>query len=121
MNVTLCRVDESIGGNDWRQIKCRDVQWASVPGVSVRVTYSLYRQCSSHEHDTENEAERKWAFLTLGELADRGERRWHQDLQNAGPVTIEAIKLAIDYAAAGYEITRMPDAYVPRPVKGNVS
>ena len=97
--------------NDWRAIKCADIEWRSVPGITSRICTPLYWACKEPKgHDKS-----PWHTLTLGELADRGARQWVRDLDNCGPVTVESIKLTIDYAAAGYSITRVGDPYVPRP------
>ena len=57
----------------------------------------------------------RWHEKTLGDIADMGERQWRRAIANCGSVTIEAIKLTIDYAAAGNCVTAKIDAYKPRP------
>ncbi len=108
----LMRTEKSQEG-DWRAIRCSDVQWDLVPGVSGAVKHGLYRQCSPAGQYCKNEE--RWDHLTLGQLADFGERWWRGNGPHIGPVTIAAIKLAIDAAAAGYDVTRSADAYIPQP------
>lgn len=100
---------------DWRSIKCATIQWHSVPGISRRIAWMLLRQCRpATQYDPEG-CER-WHDLTLGQLADMGERAWRSSGYGFGPTTLEGIKLAIDHAAAGVDITRPADAYKPRPI-----
>lgn len=106
--------------DEWRAIPCRAVQWDIVPNISGRIAGDLYRRCSEptdwfKQHRPE-EVERRWHNISLGELADQGERQWLRNT-NIGPVTIAAIKFLIDYAAAGHDVTRIKDAYVPQPIK----
>jgi len=101
----------------WRQIKCADVQWNSIPGVSNRMASPLFRQCSPPTAYDDKDVER-WHELTLGQLADRGEIWWRRSARvGLGAVATEVVKLVIDHAAAGFDVTRKADAYVPRPVK----
>lgn len=94
---------------NWRAIRCADVEWDCVPGFNGHTRSNLYRMCGPTFG--------KWPDKTLGDVADMGERRWRIDVENAGPKTVELIKLIIDYAAAGRDVTRPKDAYEPRPLK----
>lgn len=107
---------ENLGPDDWRTIRCADVQWDLIPGTRRAVTRRLAIQCSppteyvrKHEPDAE-----RWDDLTLGQLADRGERWWIRHGDHFGTIAVEVIKTIIDAAAAGYDVTRMKDAYVPK-------
>ena len=106
--------------DNWRSIRCSEVQWEATPGVSRGVAWNIYSQCQPARagnivgwwvHEC------RWDSWTLGALADAGELQWRRDISHCGPVTIEAIKLTIDYAAAGHCVTLRRDAYKPRPWK----
>lgn len=103
-------------GEEWRMIKCADVQWHAIPGASKRAAWLLLRQCSPPTQYDDKDAEH-WHELTLGQLADLGERWWRRSVRiGFGPAAVSAVKLAIDHAAAGFDVTRKADAYTPRPV-----
>ena len=97
---------------NWRSIRCVDVEWNSIPGFRNRASRPLYCLCRVPDDIWKGE----WHALTLGDVADMGVRAWSR-IENVGPVTIELIKLTIDYAAAGRDIQSRKDAYVPRPLK----
>lgn len=103
----------------WRSIPAKDVQWDATPSVPHRVTWNLYRQCRPHSgaRPLPENTPARWHDKTLGDIADMGERAWRKAVDNCGPKTIEAIRLTIDYAAAGYCVTAKIDAYRPRAWK----
>ena len=101
--------------DEWRSTPAKDVQWEATPGVSRRVCWNIYRQCQPPSAAIAVAGEVRWNEKTLGDIADMGERMWRRQIANCGDVTIEAIKLTIDYAAAGHGVTARIDAYKPRP------
>ena len=58
----------------------------------------------------------EWAGMTLGELADLGERKWAR-ATNVGVKAVAAIKEMIDRAASGEDVTVGidGDSYQPQP------
>lgn len=111
--------------SDWRSIKCRDVDWYAC-GVSRRAAHIVSRMCSTWCETSPFEFERKepklgqsgsWRNLTLGELADNGERWWRRNGRDIGEMSKEVIRRTIDMAAESKTVTLSPvapDAYVPR-------
>lgn len=99
---------------DWRAILCVDVQWDATPEVSHRVCWNIYRRCNK-PHEGDRNSNNSWHEKTLGDLCDMGIRAWQHPAW--GEKTYEAVKLTIDYAAAGNTVTRKRDVYVPRPWK----
>ena len=108
---------------DWRNIPCSLVDWHCLSSINRRTALLIERQCSeptkyTREHYPE-EAEGRWTSLTLGELADRGEKWWVRRGERIGKACVDAIKSMIDHAAAGYEIRKdhhSTQAYQPRPI-----
>jgi len=100
---------------DWRSIRCADVQWDATPGVPRRCRWFLFRRCRPPK-DGSDADEYSWHDKTLGDVADMGERAWRRQ-GGWGETATEAVKLTIDYAAAGYDVTHKRAAYVPRPWK----
>lgn len=103
---------------DWRSIKCIDVNWYIVPGISRRAAMVLSSLSTPEHNGTPGEMQE----LTLGKLAARGEITWRWP--GVGPVAVEGIKLTIDHAAAGFNLKKSMDKYpyggepyTPRPVK----
>lgn len=103
---------------DWRSIPCRVVDWYAC-GVSRRASHKVHRLCLP-ERVTPNwrTPAGPWAALTLGTLADMGEREWRTTAEyGIGDKAMEVIKATIDLAAEGKSITKppkAPDAYVPK-------
>ena len=79
----------------------------------------MLRQCSPPTQ-YDNKDVQKWHDLTLGQLADMGETEWRRSSRMGfGEKANEGVKLCIDHAAAGFDVTRKADAYTPRPVDPN--
>lgn len=96
---------------DWRSIPCRVVDWYAC-GVSRRAARGIHRDCIGFTDATLG----PWHGLSLGELADMGERQWRRFI-SIGDQSVEVIKATIDMAAEGKSITKpdkAPDAYVPK-------
>jgi hypothetical protein len=103
---------------DWRDIPLCDIDWRRVirrGHVAGKLTWLCYEPRTAHPVANRGE----WAKMTLGELANMGER-WWQRYPGIGAVATEAIKDVIDRAATGENVRRpspdtpAPDAYVPR-------
>lgn len=111
------RLRGASSASPWREIRCAEVEWHAIPGASKRVGWLLLRQCSPPTEYDDKNVER-WHELTLGRLADLGERWWrHSAGMGFGTEASKAVKLAIDHAAAGFDVTRKADAYTPRPIQ----
>lgn len=110
---------------DWRSIPLRRVDWNRC-GVSRRAAHAIHWMCRSlrGQQPPENPESLKmgaWGGMTLGELADRGERWWWRCGYLVGPKGQEVIRRTIDMAAAGDCVTltgASSDAYVPKSERG---
>ena len=100
-----------------------DVKWRSIPldRVNWRIAASSRNAMVLFAHsvpprDPKYPAGHEWAGMTLGELADLGERKWWRTT-NVGVKAVAAIKELIDRAAAGEDVTIGidGDSYVPQP------
>ena len=105
----------------WRDIPCDQVDW-EVAKISKRITYQLWRQCRSGDPDASfsgNQEDGPWKNLTLGQLANMGERAWQRTAgYGIGPKAVETIKATINMAAEGVDVlvsSTEPgrNAYVP--------
>lgn len=102
--------------HNWRDIRCADVDWGVAWAGSAaesKARYTLRRMCRAEE---KHRPAGKWNHLTLGDLANMGERRW-QSFGGIGVKAVDIIKAIIDSAAEGKPVTEgapQPDAYVPR-------
>lgn len=109
--------------SDWRSIMATDVDWTANP-ISLRAGYKVRMMCSPIYHGPNGKAWSAtscgaWSDLTLGQVADLGERHWRR-CSNIGNLGVKVIKWGIDAAAEG----RCPmllasgapaaDAYVPQ-------
>ena len=104
------------GPHNWRDIRCADVDWGVAwvrTGSEAKIRYAIMRMCRP---ESRHFAAGEWHHLTLGELADRGEREW-RSVGGIGHKAVDLIKATIDRAAEGKPVTKsapQPDAYVPR-------
>ena len=100
---------------DWRAIPLIEVDW-QITGCTGHVCSTLFNH-SRPPHDPRWPEGHEWTSLTLGDLADMGEREWLR-ATSVGAVTVSTIKEIIDRAAAGEDVT-VKDAgthsYTPRP------
>ena len=88
-----------------------DVKWRELPldRINWRITASprnamvLFAH-SKPPHDPKWPEGHEWAGMTLGQLADMGERRWSRAL-NVGVKAAASIKELIDRAASGEDVT----------------
>jgi len=109
--------------SDWRSIRAHDVDWTASP-ISRRAGYKVRMMCSpiylspsgKPWSDTGCGA---WHDLTLGQIADLGERHWLR-CANIGDLGVRVIKWGIDAAAEG-RCPMLPasgapavDAYIPQ-------
>ena len=99
----------------WREIPLCEIDWRRVIGrshVAGKLTWLCYPPNKTGIMDRG-----EWADMTLGELANMGER-WWQRFSGIGEVATECIKDVIDRAAEGEDLRRpsadtpAPDAYV---------
>ena len=103
----------------WKDIKASEINWFSIPGVSVRAARLVSRFCIT-PIDSNDADKHPFDGLTLGQIAEMGELNWRR-FPALGAKSVKAIKLAIDYAAAGRAITGHPPApgYTPQPIPGS--
>jgi hypothetical protein len=103
---------------DWRETPLCEIDWRRVIGrghVAGKLTWLCYEP-GSVRNTMDNRSE--WAGMTLGELANMGER-WWQRFPGIGEVATACIKDVIDRAAEGEDLrfpsaeTPAPDAYIP--------
>jgi hypothetical protein len=99
--------------SDWRTIPLDRVNWRIT--ASSRNAMVLFAH-STPPRDPKYPAGHEWAGMTLGELADMGERKWWRTT-NVGVKAVAAIKELIDRAAAGEDVTVGidGDSYQPQP------
>ena len=104
---------------DWREIPLCEIDWRRVIGrghVAGKLTWLCYE---SKNYRNRMASRGEWADMTLGELANMGER-WWQRFSGIGEVATECIKDVIDRAAEGEDLRRPSadtpahDAYVPK-------
>ena len=94
--------DLRLGDIDWRVYGWRGLRKSALRDYTCRVTGRRYKGDLSD--------------MTLGQLADAGERFWRYEL-SCGPVGAGYMKALIDRAAGGVDLRKggfAPDAYVPR-------
>ena len=101
-----------------------DVKWRSIPldRVNWRLAASSRNAMVLFAHsvpprDPKYPSGHEWAGMTLGELADLGERKWWRTT-NVGVKAVAAIKELIDRAAAGENVLLTGSgahSYVPQP------
>lgn len=99
----------------WRDINCRVVDWIGLNDHSCRAARTVSRLCRT-EHDP-------WWSLSLGDVADMGERRWRH-MPFIGDKAVLVIKRTIDLAAEGEMVTAKAaaaDAYIPTCERGVAS
>ena len=99
----------------WREIPLLDVDW-DITGCTGHVSSTLFNQ-SCPARDPLFQESHEWAGLTLGSLADMGERQWLRTT-GVGVVAVRAIKEIIDRAAAGESVTKQgtgAHSYTPQP------
>lgn len=90
----------------WRDIPCRVVDWIGLNDHSYRAARAVWNLCAN---------DREWSALTLGDVADMGERRWRH-MPFIGDKAVLVIKRTIDLAAEGKMVTAKvtaADAYIP--------
>lgn len=100
-------VKHSLPVATWRDIPCADLDWIGLNDHSYRAARAVDRLCRT-EWDP-------WGSLSLGELADMGERRWRHH-PGIGDKAVLVIKRTIDLAAEGEMVTAKAaaaDAYIP--------
>jgi len=114
--------------SDWRSIRAQDVDWTPNP-ISRRAGYHVRMMCSPVYLGPTGKAwsatsRGAWSDLTLGQIADLGERHWRR-CSNIGDLGVSVIKWGIDAAAEG-RCPMLPasgapaaDAYVPRIERRN--
>lgn len=93
----------------WRDIPLSEINW-EVPLGRCRAAHALRYSCREHQDKV------RWSKMTLGELADKGERWWKSyssDGWQIGEKAADLIKLTIDMAAAGKDVRMAIDRYVP--------
>lgn len=98
----------------WTSIRCQDVEWDAVTGIYGAPLRILTRLSREPKGTFPDDRAGLWKNWTLGDLANVGEREW-RGIPGVGDTTVEAIKLTIDAAAAGVDVTKSPHAYEPRP------
>lgn len=115
----------TIWGKSWREIPVHLIDWNAC-GVSRRSASDVRREsrpeyiwkADGKPGDPGNVRPGVWYGMTLGELADRGERWWRRSAKyGIGPKAKEVIRRTIDMAAERPESVLLPavaeDAYVP--------
>jgi hypothetical protein len=85
----------------WREISLDRVNWRIT--ASSRNAMVLFGH-SVPPRDPKWPADHEWAGMTLGQLADLGERKWSR-ATNVGVKAVAAIKEMIDRAAVGEDVT----------------
>ena len=97
----------------WRLIPLDRVNWRNT--ASPRNALVLFAH-SKPPRDPAWPEGHAWAGMTLGQLADLGERKWARTL-NVGAKAMAAISEMIDRAAAGEDVTVGidGDSYQPQP------
>lgn len=108
----------------WRDIRGDEIAWHENP-VSQRAGYKVRMMCNGTflKHNLGSQYRNRdcggWSDLTLGQIADLGEKEWLR-CANIGQTAVQVIKWIIDEAAEG-RCPMMagsghpaPDAYVPR-------
>ena len=97
----------------WRLIPLDRVNWRIT--ASPRNALVLFAH-SKPPRDPAWPEGHAWAGMTLGQLADLGERKWARTL-NVGAKAMAAIREMIDRAAAGEDVTVGidGDSYQPQP------
>lgn len=101
--------------SDWRAIPLIEVNW-SITDCTGHVCNTLFNH-SRPPHDPKFPQGHEWAGLTLGDLADMGEREWLR-AAGVGPAAVATIKEVIDRAAAGGNVKRNDTGkrpYTPQP------
>ena len=98
----------------WRSIPLIEIDWG-ITGCTGHIRSTLFNH-SREPHDPRWPQGHQWAGLTLGELADMGEREWLR-ATFVGVLTVGVIKELIDRAAAGEDVTVGidGDSYQPQP------
>lgn len=98
----------------WRDIPASDVQWGDNP-ISRRAGMAVSRLCRKwgRSEPVSEFSTGAWSGLTLGQIADLGERHWLR-MSDVGATAVEVIKWVIDEAAEGRCPTRIYEPYVPR-------
>lgn len=99
----------------WRGIPLEEVDW-KLTGCTGHVGSTLFNH-SRPPHDPRWPQGHEWVGLTLGDLADMGERKWLR-ATGVGAVAVLVIKEIIDRAAAGERVTTAEaglHSYVPQP------
>jgi hypothetical protein len=106
---------------EWRTIPAPAIEWPDNPiskNAGYKIEWLCFAPLSTSEYDARY-GRGAWHTVTLGDIADFGERRWDR-MQGVGPKGVEVIKWIIDEAAqgrcpmkpgSGYPAT---DAYSPR-------
>ena len=113
----------------WREIPVSKIEW-SVNPISSRAGGWVDWMCSDrwktsqwkHERDRTPQPGQRgyWCDMTLGQLADAGQRWWRRNGANIGPMAMDVIRWVIDEAAEGRcplkpeSGSPAPDAYVPK-------
>lgn len=105
-----------MGKKSWRDIPLPEINW-EVPLGRCRSANHLRASCRiPREGDGSSWNKQRWSGMTLGELADKGERWWQSYAAggvNIGPKAVELIKLTIDMAASGKDVRMAIDRYIP--------
>lgn len=110
----LDALDKLEAAPDWRGIPLAEVNWSLACTESPKVRHLLFRQCRTSPLT----GEERWSSMTLGDLADKGDRWWVRSVRyGLGEKGVAAIKRLIDMAAAGLDVCgRECSAYVPQPL-----
>lgn len=110
--------------SEWRDIRADAIAWDRNP-ISVLAGHKCRMMCNAIflNHQVGSQYRNRdcggWSDLTLGQIADLGEREWLR-CTNIGPTAVKVIKWIIDAAAedrcpmmagSGHAA---PDAYVPK-------
>lgn len=107
--------------NDWRAIPAKDIAWRDNP-ISRRAGRHIEHMCSPYWAENGDKHERSWggwSALTLGAIANLGERYWLR-CNSIGQQAVSVIRWVIDEAAEGRcpmtPSSGLPatDAYVPQ-------
>jgi len=88
---------------DWRAIPAKHIEWGD-NAISVIAGYKVAFLCHEPSESLRATASPRgygaWSGLTLGDVADLGERRWLR-MSGVGPKGVKLIKWIIDEAAQG--------------------
>lgn len=99
----------------WRSIPLIEIDWG-ITGCTGHIRSTLFSH-SNPPRDPRWPQGHEWVGLTLGNLADMGEREWLR-ATGVGVVAVRVIKEIIDRAAAGENVTTAgtgTHSYVPQP------